>query len=87
MPIIKSARKKLRQDKKRTAENTQYEKEIKEAIRAVKKGGKDVVGLVKRAYSKIDKAAKRNIIHKNKANRLKSEISKLISHKKNKTSK
>jgi len=75
MPIIKSAKKKLRQDKKRTARNETYKKNYKEAVKAVlEKKGKDVKKTLKKAYSKIDKAAKKGIIHKNKAARLKSRV-------------
>lgn len=77
MPIIKSAKKKLRQDKKRTLKNLSYERTFKQALKAIKKGGKDKPKLISNAYRAIDKAAKKRIIHKNKANRLKSEISKL----------
>ncbi len=82
MPIIKSAKKKLRKDKKRTTNNVAYEKAYKDAIKKLKSGGKDVKSLMKKAYSVIDKAAKKGVIHKNKANRLKSEISKLSKRKK-----
>ena len=82
MPIIKSAKKKLRQDKKRSKLNFLYIKAYKETLRMIKKGGKDTKGLISRFYSQVDKAAKIKAIHKNKAKRLKSEISKLINKNK-----
>jgi len=82
MPIIKSAKKKLRQDKKRSKRNFLSIKAYKETLRTIKKGGKDIKGLISRFYSQIDKAAKNNVIHKNKARRLKSEVSKLINKNK-----
>lgn len=77
MPIIQSAKKKLRKDVKRTKRNLKYKDLIKKAMKAAiqKKGDKAVL---KKAYSIIDKAAKEKIIHKNKAARLKSRISKLV---------
>ncbi len=59
MPIIKSAKKKLRKDKKRKTSNVAYEQAYKEAIKKLKSGGKDLKNLVKKAYSVIDKAAKK----------------------------
>lgn len=80
MPIIKSAVKKLRKDKKRTKINLKYEKQYKRLLKQVKKTkNKD---LLKLAYSKIDKAAKRKVIHKNKAARLKSRLSKFLNKNK-----
>ncbi len=78
MPIIKSAKKKLRQDRKRAVSNLAYEKAYKSAIKAIK-SGKNQKKTLEEAFSKIDKAAKKGVIHKNKANRLKSEISKFLS--------
>lgn len=76
MPVIKSAIKKLRKDKKRQAENDQFRSNIDKAIRIFKKGkSKDTL---KSAVSLIDKAAKKNIFHENKAARLKSQLAKLI---------
>jgi len=75
MPVIKSAIKKLRQDRKKEKQNDQIRELLKSAIRAAKKArtGKSVTT----AISKVDKAAKLNIIHENKAARLKSSLSKL----------
>lgn len=82
MPVIKSAKKKLRQDKKRTAANKKFEDLFK---KLVKKARKDSSGKnIKEAVIIIDKAAKRNIIHKNKAARLKSSLSKLLGKPKSK---
>lgn len=70
MPIIKSAIKKLRQDKKRTLLNKKYEKAYKGALKKAKN--------LKEIYSKIDKAAKKRVISKKRAARLKSLASKLV---------
>ncbi|OGK15465.1 30S ribosomal protein S20 [Candidatus Roizmanbacteria bacterium RIFCSPHIGHO2_01_FULL_39_12b] len=79
MPIIKSAKKKMRQDKKRTAANAIYKKTYKMVVkkaRAAKKAGKKIASSLTSAYSSLDKAAKKGIIHKKKAARLKSRIAK-----------
>lgn len=81
MPRIKSAKKKLRKDKKRTIANLVYKTGFKKIITSLKglkgKGSdKRQQGLTK-AYSLIDKAAKKGIIHKNKAARLKSKAQRL----------
>ncbi len=84
MPNIKSAKKKLRQDKKRTKINERYRIEIKKTKKAVRKaaeskaGKKKIEELLTKFYSIVDKAAKRHVIHKNKAARLKSRITKLV---------
>lgn len=83
MPNIKSAKKKMRQDVKRTAKNTMYRSKIDDLIKKVKKSGKKAKKeeLVATAYSAIDKAAKKNVIHKNKAGRLKRSVSRLAATK------
>lgn len=80
MPIIKSAKKKLRQDTKKTKTNLKYEASYKKALDLIRKNKNNKEKLAKlkiEAYSAVDKAAKKKVIHKNKAARLKSRISKL----------
>lgn len=79
MPVTKSAKKKLRKDKKRTKANLAYKKAYKEAVKKLKKT--KTKEMLTEAYSKIDKAAKRGVIHKNKAARLKSKVSRLLKTK------
>lgn len=81
MPITKSAKKKVRQDKKRTIKNLKYIKAYKETLKKIKKGGSNIKDLIKKYYSQIDKAVKRKIIHKNKGSRLKSKVKKFKSVK------
>lgn len=78
MPLIKSAIKKVRKDKTRTKKNAVYINAYKNAVKKIKKGGSDLKKLASHAYSQIDKAVKRHIIHRNKANRLKANISKFL---------
>lgn len=74
MPIIRSAIKKVRKDKVRTARNKKRKLALKAAVKKarVTKSAKDIQA----AFSALDKAAKVNLIHKNKAARLKSRLSK-----------
>lgn len=84
MPVIKSAIKKLRQDKEHEKGNDQLRDALKSSVRAAKKmkNGKSVA----KAISTVDKAAKKNIIHPNKASRLKSSLSHLAKPASAKTS-
>ncbi len=79
MPVIKSAKKKLRQDKKRKIRNEKNIVLFKNLIKKAKKHPSEKT--VRDAFKSIDKAAKNNIIHKNKAARLKSALSRLLSKK------
>lgn len=78
MPVTKSAIKKLRQDKKKTAVNKKILQQVDSAVKGIKKTKKVTIN---EAYSKIDKAAKKGLIHLNKAARLKSQLSKIAPKK------
>ncbi|MFS8159062.1 MAG: 30S ribosomal protein S20 [Candidatus Roizmanbacteria bacterium] len=84
VPIIKSAKKKLKQDKVRTTQNTAYKRSYKSAMKAMTGVKKATGEALKKAYSAIDKAAKLRVIHKNKAKRLKSQAAKKVVAKKKK---
>jgi small subunit ribosomal protein S20 len=75
MPVTKSARKKLRKDKKRELANKKLKNLLKKSIKTAKKDPK--YKNIQEAISLIDKAAKKNIIHKNKAARIKSSLAKI----------
>lgn len=79
MPIIQSAIKKLRKDRKRTKANRAKKDHLKEAIKKASKTKKEVD--VKEAIRLIDKARKTHLMHKNKARRLKSRLAKLAKPK------
>lgn len=83
MPVIKSAKKKLRQDKKRTLRNKSLKNLFRKMLKEAKKTPSEKN--IKKAVSAVDKAAKKNIIHKNKAARIKSSLSKLLDKKFNTT--
>ena len=76
MPVIKSAKKKLRQDKKRTLQNKKLKDDLKDVLKKAQNTQKreDIIEAIRLA----DKAAKKNVIHNNKASRIKSRLSKLI---------
>lgn len=76
MPITKSARKKMRQDKKRREVRKKKMALLKKTISDIKKT-KDKKSLAK-VMSLIDKAAKIHLIHKNKAARIKSRLTKIL---------
>ena len=75
MPIIKSAQKKMRQDKKRTRINKSRKKLVKKLLDKAQKqpSKKNILA----ATSAVDKLAKVKVIHKNKAARIKSRLAKL----------
>ena len=83
MPNTKSATKALRQSQKRRARNLGKKTAYKSAVKEFKNllaagnidGAKKLLPLV---YKKLDKAAKTNVIEKNKASRLKSKTSRLL---------
>ncbi len=77
MPILKSAVKKLRQDRKKVHFNKKFEISYKSALKNLKKLKKVSISDLKDVYSKIDRAAKKRVISEKKASRLKSLASKL----------
>jgi small subunit ribosomal protein S20 len=86
MPVIKSAIKKLRQDRVREARNDNYRKELRDILRAVKKPTAKFSTL-QDAHSIIDKGVKKNLMHANKAARMKSQVAKLVTPSKPSTKK
>jgi small subunit ribosomal protein S20 len=76
MPILPNAKKALRVSKRKAARNKVAKSKTKTAINGVKKS--PTMELLSKAYSAIDKAAKRNLMHANKAARLKNQLSKLV---------
>jgi small subunit ribosomal protein S20 len=83
MPITKSAKKALRQNRKRKLRNIADKKKIKELTKKVKflasqKNKKEGEKFLPQIYKALDKAAKTGVIKKNKAARKKSRITKLV---------
>jgi len=79
MPIIKSAKKRVRVAAKATARNTKTKRTFRGAIKAFQTSltsSKDASEALGKAQSSLDKAAKKGVIHKNKAARKKSQLAK-----------
>ena len=76
MPVIKSAKKKLRQDRKREKTNNLLRKTFRDAVKEARKS--KTAEKIKKAVKLVDKAAKKKLIHKNKAARIKSGLSKFV---------
>ncbi|MBI2019301.1 30S ribosomal protein S20 [Candidatus Daviesbacteria bacterium] len=76
MPIIRSAIKKVRKDKTRTTLNKKRENTLRSLIKKTRSSS--TAKNLQAVFSALDKAAKVNLIHKNKAARLKSNLSKLV---------
>jgi len=84
MPIItKSAKKALRQSKKRRQRNLRRLKAMRNILKNIRKlvlenKKKEAKELLPKAYKAIDKAAKAGVIKKNTASRKKSRLTKLV---------
>lgn len=81
MPIIKSAKKRVRTAEKAAIRNSKTKRSLKSAVKAFHAaitGGdkKAVVETHSTAQSNLDKAGKKNVMHKNKVARKKSQLSK-----------
>jgi len=83
MPITKSAKKALRQNIRRRKMNVKKQAELKSVIKQYKKlisakQNEEAKKQISQVYKKLDKAAKTDLIKKNKAARLKSRLSNLL---------
>jgi small subunit ribosomal protein S20 len=76
MPVTTTAKRALRGSKNKELVNKLIVKKLEVAIRVAKKA-KNNENVLK-ATSLTDRAAKKGIIHKNKAARIKSQLSKLL---------
>lgn len=83
MPIIKSAKKKQRADKIKEKRNNALRNFLGKTLKLARKN--PTPANLSKAVKALDKLAKKNIIHKNKAARVKSSISKLQTPKKRQT--
>jgi small subunit ribosomal protein S20 len=83
MPITKSAKKALRQSKRKRVSNVRRKTKFRDLTKEFKKAiiGKDfdkAKELLPKVYKSLDKAAKGKTIKKNKANRAKSRLTKML---------
>lgn len=76
MPISKQATKKMHHDRVVTKKNQEKKQTITRAIKTLRK--KPSKKALDQVFSLLDKAAKANLFHKNKASRLKSRLAKLL---------
>jgi small subunit ribosomal protein S20 len=74
MPIIKSAKKRVRVAKKAAVRNSKTKRSLRGALKVFTKSPSSKSH--SSVQSKVDKAAKKGVIHKNKAARLKSRAAK-----------
>jgi small subunit ribosomal protein S20 len=80
MPIIKSAKKRVKVAKKAAVRNSKTKRTLKGAIKAfhaaITGGKKEAKELQSKAQSAVDQAAKKGVMHKNKAARKQSQLAK-----------
>ncbi|MBI3485966.1 30S ribosomal protein S20 [Candidatus Daviesbacteria bacterium] len=76
MPIIRSAKKKMRQDKKKTAHNQKIKLNLKGIVKKMRSNPTQKT--LQEVFSKLDKATKTKLVHSNKAARLKSRLAKSL---------
>jgi small subunit ribosomal protein S20 len=79
MPIIKSAKKRVKVAAKARARNAHFKRSLRDALKAFGKaveGGKsaDILKAQREAVSALDTAVKKEIIHRNKAARQKAAL-------------
>ena len=72
----KSSLKRIRQEKKRAIHNKYYAKTMRNAVRKLRAmtNKEEAVALYPKVQKMLDKLAKTNVIHKNKASNLKSSL-------------
>ncbi len=76
MPITKQATKKLRRDGTIAIRNSRVRRDVREAVKTVRKH--PTIKTLSMATKLLDKATKTHVVHKNKAARLKSRLSRLL---------
>jgi small subunit ribosomal protein S20 len=79
MPVTKTAKRALRGSRKKESVNKLISSSLEGAIRAAKKSktGEKIL----KAISLADRAAKKQVIHRNKAARIKSQLARLLPKK------
>jgi small subunit ribosomal protein S20 len=79
LPTHKSAEKRLRQSQAANIRNRAIKSQIKTSIKKVEASFDEKE--LKKTNSLLDKAARKRVIHKNVASRVKSRLTKLVSQK------
>lgn len=75
MPVTVSAKKALRRDQRRAVINKRIRRRLKQVLKQARENPTNK--LLSQAVSILDRAAKKRVIHPNKAARLKSRLAKL----------
>jgi small subunit ribosomal protein S20 len=83
MPQRRTAKKALRQTKKKQLKNLKVKGQIKTAIKKLKKSltaknASESEQALRQAYKALDKAAGKKVIHRNKAAKKKSRLTRLL---------
>ena len=82
MPRTKSAEKQLRQSRSHAARNRAQRSQLRTAIKRVRAAtGKDAETAYAEAVQLLDRAGRKNLMHRNTASRTKSRLAKLIKGK------
>ncbi len=79
MPVTKTAKRALRGSREKASVNKIIVSSLEAAIRSARKG--KTSEKILKAISLADRAAKKRVIHKNKAARIKSQMAKLLPKK------
>ena len=83
MPRIKSAKKRMRQAKRATANNRQQRSQLRTALKKVRAAtGNDAQAAYHDAVKLLDRAGRKNLIHRNTASRQKSRLAKALNRAK-----
>ncbi len=83
MPNTKSAQKAMRQSRRRNAINLRTKFKVKSAVKETRTlltagSANEAAESLKKAMSALDKAVKKNVVHKNTASRKKSRMAKAL---------
>ncbi len=79
MPVTVGALRKLRADKQKAAVNVRIRAALREAVSGMRR--KPTEKKISELFSRLDRAVKGKVIHKNKAARLKSRLVALVKKK------
>jgi len=79
MPVTAQAEKKLRRDKKQRVINAGHRAILRDGVKSMRKT--PTKKQLQTVFTLLDKSVKHHVIHKNKANRLKSRLAKLLTKK------
>ena len=82
MAYHKSSEKRIRQTAVKNERNKYFAKTMRNALKEIRSttDKKEAAGLLPKMNAMLDKLAKKNIIHQNKAANLKSSVTKLVSN-------